>query len=150
MSMPPKSVDALFQRLLTRYGAAWLRMWEHVEPEDVKADWERVLAGVPGWRILHGLNHLPAEKPPTATAFRSLCMGPLGRQQAPRLSRPMAPSDKVAELANRARAAVPAQIHPYTWAFRLLEREKRDGRLPINLRQDLDRVRHLFTEDTRA
>lgn len=57
------------------YGSAWLRMWEGVDPQAVKANWAHELGGFaqsPG-AIKHGLENLPPAKPPTVLEFREIC-----------------------------------------------------------------------------
>jgi len=44
-SLPEAWVDSLFARLAARYGAAWLRMWDGIPLDAVKADWAAELAG---------------------------------------------------------------------------------------------------------
>lgn len=103
MSLPPKYVDRIFARLLIRYGAAWIRMWEGIDEQAVKADWAHVLDGLPEFRLRYGLDHLSADRPPTAPQFRALCNG-CADPVAPRLRGPAADPARVAELVAEARA----------------------------------------------
>lgn len=73
MSLPLPLVDSLFARMLVRYGAGWTRMWEGIAIDAVKADWADQLDRVPEYAILYGLDYLPLDRPPTASAFRALC-----------------------------------------------------------------------------
>lgn len=101
-------VEQIFARMLVRYGAAWNRMWEGVEPEAVKADWERELQGVSGHAIRYALENLPPERPPTVGKFKTLCINP------PEVWRPSLPPPeptpeqkaKVREQLAKARAAI--------------------------------------------
>jgi hypothetical protein len=149
MSLPPRSVDALFARLLVRYGAQWLRMWEHVEPEDVKADWEQVLKGMPGYKLLHGLEHLRPERPPTATQFRALCLGLPTRRELYRLPRPSANPVRVAEMCARAKARVAeGASDPLRTARQLRDRERNGERLSFAQREHWRaRLRHETTTE---
>ena len=70
--LPKQSVDQIFARMLVRYGAAWLRMWEGIDMEAVKADWAEVLGRCSRDTIVYALDRLP-ERPPTATQFRDIC-----------------------------------------------------------------------------
>lgn len=73
MSLPSQAVDRIFARMLVRYGVHWLRMWDGIDIEQVKADWANVLDGLTVRAIVYGLDSLPEDKPPTALKFRSLC-----------------------------------------------------------------------------
>ena len=71
-----RAVDRIFTRLLVRYGAPWLRLWDGLDLNIVKEDWSRELAGMPFDAVVYALEHLPDDKPPpTATAFRKLANG---------------------------------------------------------------------------
>lgn len=67
-----ETVEALFRRLSTRYGSAWMAKWAGLPAEDVMADWSRVLAGQTKESIIYGLDYLP-EFVPTAHQFREMC-----------------------------------------------------------------------------
>lgn len=101
-------VEKIFARLLVRYGAAWNRMWEGVEPDAVKADWERVLSGVNGAAIMFALEHLPADRPPTAGQFRALCISPppVWRPSLPPPPQTPEQKERVRELLAKAKAAI--------------------------------------------
>jgi hypothetical protein len=71
--LPKQSVDQIFARLLVRYGAAWIRMWDDIDMEAVKADWAEVLGNCSRESIHHALDHLPDGRPPNAMQFRDLC-----------------------------------------------------------------------------
>ncbi len=66
-------VDRLHARLLVRYGAQWLRMYDGLDEAMVKADWAQTLAGVSADGIRYALENLPADWPPNAGQFRALC-----------------------------------------------------------------------------
>lgn len=72
-SLPKQSVDQIFARLLVRYGATWIRMWDDIDMEAVKADWAEVLGHCSREQIRHALEHLPDGRPPNAMQFRELC-----------------------------------------------------------------------------
>lgn len=70
-------VDRLHERLAVRYGSAWLRMWDGVPIEAVKADWQNELGEIFARNpkaIAHALDHLP-EFPPNVEKFKALCIG---------------------------------------------------------------------------
>lgn len=71
--LPDSWVDRLFAILAVRYGDAWLRKWDGIDIAAVRRDWASVLSGVSAHAIEYGLNNLPLEHPPTATAFREIC-----------------------------------------------------------------------------
>ncbi|HEY4083424.1 MAG TPA: hypothetical protein VGM81_22265 [Burkholderiaceae bacterium] len=75
MSLPERWIERIFARLLVRYGAAWLRMWEGVDVDALKADWATHLAGYADKPsvLTHALENLPADKPPTVAQFALLC-----------------------------------------------------------------------------
>ena len=81
MSLPDAWVDRIHARLLVRYGATWIRKWEGVPMEAVKADWAETLSGLGQDAILHALDHLPTDMPPNALQFRDLCRA--GPQRVP-------------------------------------------------------------------
>lgn len=88
---PSVWVERLFFRLQVRYGQEWNRMWEGIEPDAVKADWEETLRDVftrKASAITFALEHLP-ERVPTADVFLKLCW------QAPSTvpARPAAPTE---------------------------------------------------------
>lgn len=85
----PRWVDRLFARLHVRYGDAWLRKWEGLPMEAVKADWQAMLgtlyARCPE-SLVYALDRLPADFPPNSDAFLRLAMGytaPAQRLPAP-------------------------------------------------------------------
>ena len=73
MSLPKSWIDELFTRLHLRYGAAFLRQYDGLEVEDVKADWADFLDGFSGDDIRYALDYLPERFPPNAMEFRALC-----------------------------------------------------------------------------
>ena len=72
MPLNLRYVDEIHARLAVRYGSRWPAMWAGLEPELVKADWADQLAGMTPAGIKKALASLPAEFPPTCTAFRAL------------------------------------------------------------------------------
>jgi hypothetical protein len=103
--MSERWVDRLFSRLAVRYGAAWLRQWEGLEIEAVKADWMRVLGLIAERNpraIGHVLDNSLPEFPPTAHGFLRLCQAIPASDGA--LALP-APREKVApEVLDRIKA----------------------------------------------
>lgn len=119
MSLPPQYVDRIFARLLVRYGAAWLRMWDQIDMEAVKADWAEVLSGLPDWSLKHALDNLP-ERHPNAQQFRELCREARSNAPALTFSREKPPAPNVERLIE----ALDKLPHGADWAKRLRERVK--------------------------
>ena len=72
MPLPLPYVERIHQRLLVRYGSAWVSKWAGVDQAAIQADWAEVLDGMKPEAIKAALAHLPEDFPPTATAFRKL------------------------------------------------------------------------------
>jgi hypothetical protein len=110
MSLQLAWIDRIHARILVRYGAAWIRMWDGVEPEAVKADWAQVLAGLSPESIAHALDNLPPDRPPTALQFRDLCRSAPSKAPALTYERPKPNPERLAEvLARLDRKADPAR-----------------------------------------
>jgi hypothetical protein len=124
MPLSQRWVDAIFARMLLRYGAQWLRMWDGVEIDAVKADWARELEGLEGnGRIIqYALEHLPADFPPNVSQFKLLCAN---RPEPERKQLPAPKADPA-----RVRAAIERlyslkqSIGTVDWAHRMRDREK--------------------------
>ena len=99
-------VERLFARLQVRYGRQWLAMWEGIDPNAVKADWEDTLRDVYTRNpraIVYALENLP-ERVPTADVFLRICRQANWPQLAA-LPEPASPPDPV-----RVKAAVQAML----------------------------------------
>lgn len=123
MLLPPSWVDRIFERLLTRYGVAWVRMWEGIDMGAVKADWAEVLGGFADKPdcLAYGMANLPPDKPPTVQQLAAICnryQGPA----APALPAPKADKSRVDTLLEGMRNA-PAPASNTAWAERLRARE---------------------------
>lgn len=105
---PSRFVEQVFARMLVRYGAQWIRMWEGVEPEAVKADWARELAHATPEGIRYALDHLPPDRPPNVTQFKALMLNRPQKAYAELPRPPATPEEKqrVRDLLARARQAV--------------------------------------------
>ncbi len=126
MALSEQYVDRIFLRLTTRYGAAWLRMWDGIPMEAVRADWAEELAGFNDKpeALKHALEHLPVDRPPNSAQFRALCIG------KPEIYRPAleAPAASPAVVA-AARAVNVDRVDPKAWAHELRRRELACDRL---------------------
>ena len=73
----PRWVDVLFTRLQIRYGDAWTRKWDGIDPNAIKADWCDALATMVELNpkaITYALQHLPDNFPPNVDGFMKLCL----------------------------------------------------------------------------
>lgn len=111
----PDWVNRLFMRLQVRYGSAWNLMWEGIDPDAVKADWEENLRNVFAKNpqaIVYALEHLP-ERVPTSDQFRKLCReAPWPQPEQPlMISAPSEPEDpKRVEAAVQSMLATKASL----------------------------------------
>lgn len=126
MALPSSWVERIFARMLVRYGADWLRKWDGIDLEAVKADWADQLDGMRAEALAYALDHLPPDRPPTVSQFREI---------AHRVPRPMptmlpAPS-ATPEVVRKAVSSITRNVvKPATqWAARLRELEERGGNL---------------------
>lgn len=108
MSMQSSWVEALFTRLTVRYGRAFMAQYEGLDLDLIKSDWADALDGVTPDRIRFALEHLPADRPPNALQFRSLCreMRPASTGQLAALSldrNPVPPTAEQQEALRRVR-----------------------------------------------
>ena len=115
-------VDSLFARLAVRYGVDWVRKWEGVPMDAVKADWATELSGMSGESIKYALENLPQDRPPsTAAAFRALSANRPQYVQ-PQLAAPKADDAVVASAV--AKALGPKNdADPKAWAWELRRKE---------------------------
>jgi hypothetical protein len=120
--LPREWVERLFARFMARYGVAWTRMWEGVDPEAVLADWSEEMAGYQTRpdALKYALQYLPIDKPPTVQQFRAICNAAPEANPPPALPPPPTSPEVVAavrQLTNKPRA------NPLQWAENLRLRE---------------------------
>jgi hypothetical protein len=140
MSLPVKAVDRLFERLALTYGAAWMRQWEGLDVNDIKALWAHELAGYASRldAIAWALEHLPP-RCPNIIEFKDLCRE-APAPEAPRLPEPKADPERVkAELAKlgdvRTQTVQTSTADHKAWAKRIMARHEAGERLnPTTLR----------------
>lgn len=72
MPLPLQYVERIHQRLMVRYGSAWVSKWAGVDQAAIQADWAEQLDGMTPDQIKAALLNLPVDFPPTCTAFRKL------------------------------------------------------------------------------
>ena len=75
MSLPANWTERLFAKLTVTYGQGFLRQYDGVDLEAVKANWGHELGCFQQnpQAIARGLEHLPADRAPTVLQFRELC-----------------------------------------------------------------------------
>lgn len=129
MPMPAHYVDRIFTRLMVRYGSEWLRKWEGVPEDAVKADWADQLAGFERRPdcIRYALDNLP-ERVPGVTEFRAIC-NRMSEPAAPRLEAPKTNPEKVAREMAKMQQTKDAIKQAKGWAWRLKAREESGERL---------------------
>lgn len=133
MSLPDAWVEKIFQKLSVTYGAAFLRKYEGVPLDDVKADWAGVLAGFQQkpTAIRYALENLEPGKVPDALQFREMC-----RRSPPeptvKIEGPAPDPARVAAVLAAAQAVVAPRrarmMAPLQWAIDMQEREKQGDR----------------------
>ena len=142
MSLPVKAIDRLFERLALTYGAAWVRQWEGLNMNDVKAMWAHELAGYANRldAIAWALENLPP-RCPNIIEFKSLCREAPRREPLPLPEPPADPERVKAELAKLgykppgSRASSHVTVDHKAWAKRLIERHDMGEKIrPISLR----------------
>lgn len=137
-------IERLFARLAVRYGVAWTRMWAGIDPEAVKADWASVLGALYDRNpqaLSYGLDHLPDDKPPSATAFLRLCLP--APDATPRLDAPFSKPAPGLSAGVHQRISDSKSDHPYMTpasecAARLRAMLDRKGKLSAPQREMLE------------
>lgn len=137
MSLPANWVDKIFHKLSVTYGQGFMRQYDGVSPEDVKANWGQELACFQQTptAIGRGLSLLPVDRAPTVLQFRELCRG---SAQSENLALPAPPREPVApEIVAATKAAFKATLAQTSkeWAHRLKERDLRSGGAGMTLFQ---------------
>jgi hypothetical protein len=125
--LPSAWVDRLFARLAVRYGSAWIRMWEGVPMDAVKADWAEELAGFAALpeALAYGLDNLPLDKPPTVKQFAATC-NRIPEKAPLAIEGPIASPAIVAKVRQGLR---PSDPDPLAWARKLRAKEAACERL---------------------
>jgi hypothetical protein len=101
-------VEAIFTRMLVRYGTAWTRMWEDIPMDAVKADWATEIGQASGEAIRYALDHLPPDRPPNVAQFKALMLNrpTKGYVELPRPEATPEEKQRVRELLAKARQAI--------------------------------------------
>lgn len=81
---PDAGFSYLFARMSAVYGAQFSRNWADADPALVRETWKEVLGRFLTYRpsMDYGLAHMHPDRPPSALAFRDLCL------RGPALPRP--------------------------------------------------------------
>lgn len=144
----PRWVDVLFTRLTVRYGDAWMRKWDGVDPCAVKADWQEQLQNIfdrNPHAIAYALQHLPPDFPPNSEQFLKLCLQKPPEHVA--LPAPVSKPDPqfAATVVQRIEAAKPVErISPGEQVARALEAiVANGGKLSYPQRFQLDAIRSI-------
>ncbi len=131
MSLPADWVDRIFDKLTLTYGQVFLRRWQDLDLDAVKADWGLELAGLEKTpkAITYALQNLPVDKPPTVLEFRAAA-----RRMPPEvyigLPAVRVDPERVAEYTATARRLMPK--HPpgnKDWARRIIRRKEAGDRV---------------------
>lgn len=74
MSLPSDWIEAIFTKLSLIYGQQFLRRWQDMDLNAVKADWAHELHGLEAHpkRVEYALQNLPTDHPPTVLEFRAI------------------------------------------------------------------------------
>ena len=127
-------IEAIFTKLAVRYGAAWLRQWDGVDMELVKADWADELAGFKEnlEPLRYALRHLP-DRCPNVAQFRALansCPLPEFKQlPAPKADERVVAEEMAKQLGIK--KAMQPLVDGKEWARRLMARHEAGERLRL-------------------
>ncbi len=122
--LPAAWVDRLFARLIAVYGMAFMRQYEGLQADDVKAMWAQELANFKTWpdAITYALDMLP-ERAPNVIEFRNICRR-APRPEQPRIEAP--PADPAVVEAGLAQLDEIKKQMPSSegieWAHRIMRR----------------------------
>ena len=142
MSLPVKAIDRLFERLALTYGAAWMRQWEGLNLNDIKAMWAHELAGYASRldAIAWALEHLPP-RCPNILEFKALCREAPRHEPLPLPEPPADPERVKAELAKLGHVPAPKRASSHVtvdhkaWAKRIIARAEAGEKVrPVSLR----------------
>jgi len=135
-------VERLFDKMTLIYGQSFLRRWQDIDLEAVKADWAHELAGFAQHpkSIAWALQNLPADKAPTVLEFRALARK-APPEVLPQLEAPKADPDRIAaELAKLGPVVnEPKRDDGREWARRIVAKHEsglRVAPLPLRMARD--------------
>lgn len=79
-----EGLDYIFAYMGAVYGASFSRHWDGSDPVTIRAVWQEIIGPYLTSKVSmdYALKHLPPDFPPSAIAFRNLCIdGPSLREQ---------------------------------------------------------------------
>jgi hypothetical protein len=126
--MSDDTAASVLEHLTLAYGAPFTRQFGAAEPAAVQVAWGKELAGLTPQQIRRGLANLPV-KPPSAVAFRALCVTrppPQQGAQKPQGAPMTAPSDTTSLSMQLGRRGPQG---PRQWAVDLQAREQQGDKL---------------------
>jgi hypothetical protein len=128
--MHPAWLDDIWDKLQLTYGQGFLRRYDGIDMESVKANWHHELAPflVRPAVFAFALTHLPADSAPTVLQFVELCRAAPRVEEFAALPAPTVDPAGVKRIAAQLRSLRPERPNdPKAWAYRLREREERSG-----------------------
>lgn len=130
MALPDSWADKLFRKLSATYGQAFLRQYDGVPMDDVKANWAHELGCFEAnpTAIARGLELLPADRAPTVLQFRELCKT-YAQSEALALPAPTEPADPAVIAAARKALKPITNTGSKEWANVLKKRHELGDRL---------------------
>ena len=131
-AQPRELVEAIFARMVVRFGSIWVSRWAGVDMHAVKADWAKGLATTHRHAIVYGIENMPTDTPPLLGQFKELCSrAPAQRPLEIEDDRPPADPARVARAPQRMAdsQAVNAKKNRLQWAYDLQERDRGGERL---------------------
>jgi hypothetical protein len=130
MSLPERWIDRLFDKLAVTYGQSFLRQYDGVPMDKVKANWATELACYQQnpQALARGLSQLPPDRAPTVLQFRELCKGPTEQQRLLQAPKPEPVNPVVAAKVKEAFKGK-SGTDPKGWARDLKELESRGNGL---------------------
>ena len=134
MPIPDSWVKNLFAKLTVTYGQAFMRQYDGLDIEAVRANWALELDGTSAGSIGYALANLPADRPPTVLQFRDACR----RAPTPPAQRlTHKPGPVSADVLQRARSITAPRRDPRAWMAELQARDEAGERLTFTQRQFL-------------
>src|SRR5450756_1093743 len=127
MSLPANWVERLFLKLSVTYGQGFLRQYDGVDLEAVKANWGFELACFQQnpQAIARGLELLPADRAPTVLQFRDLCKSNVQSEYLALPAPTAAPVSPEVVAATKAAFKRTTAVGNKDWARELKARESR-------------------------
>lgn len=138
---PVEVIEKLFGFIVTRFGDQFLRRYDGLDLNAVKADWAMQLNGLTRAQLNFGRLNLPQDFPPNAAQFRVICIRcPEETRRLP-MERPEPDLDRLErEFRRLGELAAQTKKDPKGWARRLKAMDERGERLTIQQRNAYKRA----------